>query len=344
MLRKTALAFSIMAANIAETYEVDDVSKKFSATPSIAQELVDAITLEDGFLKLINVVPVDELQGEKVMGSANGIVPKRTNTAVGDRLTTDILNLGSKTFQLYKSEFDVHIKYSTIDSWAKFPNLDEKYGKYVRKQIALGRIMVGWHGTSAATVTDPSTYTMGEDVNKGWFQILRDYNSGAQILDEGATTSQIRIGTGGDYVNLDAAVHDCKQMLNIIHRDASDLVAIIGTDLLAEDKTQLYISQGQTPTEKERIENTAVTRTYAGLPAIKPPSHFPARGIMVTSLDNLSIYYQSSSVRRKIEDNSKRDRIEDFNSLNEGYVIEDEEKAAAFEFENVKLYNGTAWV
>jgi P2 family phage major capsid protein len=344
MLKKTALAFGIMLAHIAQTYETENPGKQFAATPSVAQELQDAITLESDFLEMINVVPVDDVTGEKVMGSANGIIPKRTDTDTTDRTTTAALNLDGKIYTLFKSEFDVHIKFSTIDSWAKFPDLSDRYGRYVRKQIALGRIMVGWHGTSAAAVTNPAVNTLGEDANIGWFQILRDYNGGAQLFDQGATPGEIRIGAGGDFENLDSAVHAAKQMLHITHRHSNDLVAIIGDDLLAQDKAQLYAAQGQKPTEKERLENAAVTRTYGGIPAIKPPAHFPGRGLMITSLDNLSIYYQATSVRRKIEENAKRDRVEDFNSLNEGYVIEDEEKAAAFEFANVVLpATGGTW-
>ena len=89
----------------------------------------------------------------------------------------------------------------------------------------------------------------------------------------------------------------------------------------------------------------AVSGTYGGLSTIKPPAHFPPRGLMVTSLDNLSIYYQDTSVRRSVADNPKRKRVEDLSSANEGYVIEDETKAAMFEPANVKLPGpGSTWV
>ncbi len=50
-----------------------------------------------------------------------------------------------------------------------------------------------------------------------------------------------------------------------------------------------------------------------------------------TSLDNLSIYYQEGARRRQIVDNPKRDRIENFESSNDAYVVENYGKAALIE-------------
>ncbi|MCX2834467.1 phage major capsid protein, P2 family [Microbulbifer thermotolerans] len=343
MQPKTKKLFGAMLAAMASTYGVASVSEAFSVEPTIAQELQDKIVESDAFLREINVVPVDEIKGEKVIGSAAGLVPKRTNTDANDRQTSDVLSLGSKLYELFHTEFDTHIKWSTIDAWAKFPDFQERYGKWVRKAIALARIRVGWVGTSAAAVTDPEANPNGEDVNKGWLQLLREYKEGAQWFD-GTTGTQeageIRIGKGGDFENLDATVHAVKQMINPLHRGAKDLVAIVGEELVAEEKAALYKAMGQTPTEKERIEKEVVSKVYAGLPLKTDVPFFPARGILITSLDNLSIYYQTDSWRRQVQDNPKRCRVEDYNSVNEGYVIEDEEKAAGVEFAKVKLPDG----
>ena len=138
-------------------------------------------------------------------------------------------------------------------------------------------------------------------------------------------SGKVTLGNGGDYANLDALVHDTKQLVDERLREGGDLVAIIGSDLLASDKAKLYSKQGDTPTEKERIELSQVISTYGGLPAYSVP-HFPVNAVLVTSFDNLSIYYQDSSWRKQTVDNPKRSRIEDYNSRNEGYVIEQLEK------------------
>ena len=50
---------------------------------------------------------------------------------------------------------------------------------------------------------------------------------------------------------------------------------------------------------------------------------FPAGVLKVTTLDNLSIYFQEGARRRAIQDNPKRDRIENYESSNDAYVVED---------------------
>ncbi|STW05273.1 phage major capsid protein [Klebsiella grimontii] len=59
-----------------------------------------------------------------------------------------------------------------------------------------------------------------------------------------------------------------------------------------------------------------------GLQAVRAPS-FPANAVLITHLDNLSIYWQEDTRRRSVIDNPKRDRIENFESVNEAYVVED---------------------
>ncbi|MGY1893666.1 P2 family phage major capsid protein, partial [Pseudomonas sp. SDT291_1_S447] len=76
-----------------------------------------------------------------------------------------------------------------------------------------------------------------------------------QVLKEGKAAGKVTLGLDGDYANLDALMHDTKQMVDERLRDGGDLIAIIGSDLLAADKAKLYAKQGDVPTEKERIED-----------------------------------------------------------------------------------------
>jgi hypothetical protein len=117
----------------------------------------------------------------------------------------------------------------------------------------------------------------------------------------------------------------------------SNLVALIGADLIAQEKAALYAAVGGKPTEKAML-NASLT-TFGGL-SWDTPSNFPARGLVITSYDNISIYRQSDSWRRQIVDNPKKDQVEDYNSRNEGYVIETPEKFVAVEFANVKVPDG----
>jgi len=324
-----AKMYAQLQVAIAESYGVDLSCKMFSVEPTIAQELNEAITAKSDFLQRINIVPVTEIKGQKVFLGVSGPVTGRTNTTTKDRVAKDASALDSTLYELSSTESDVGLPYAKIDAWAKFPDFHQRYSAAVQKQIALDRIMVGFHGTHAAPDTDIAQFPMLQDVNKGWLQIAREQIP-QQVLKEGKVAGKVTLGVGGDYANLDALVHDTKQMVDERLRDGGDLVAIIGSDLLAADKAKLYSKQGDVPTEKERIEEAQVIATYGGLPSFSVP-FFPVNGIVVTSFDNLSIYFQDSSWRKQTVDNPKRSRVEDFNSRNEGYVIEQLEKFAMTE-------------
>jgi P2 family phage major capsid protein len=328
-----AKMYAEMQLAIAETYGVPLSSKMFSVEPSITQELNDAITAKADFLQRINVIPVTEIKGEKVFVGVSGPVTGRTNTKTTDREAKDASALENSTYELSSTESDVGLPYAKIDAWAKFPDFHQRYSAAVQKQIALDRIMVGFHGVKAAAQTDIEAYPMLQDVNKGWLQQLRE-QAPQQVLKEGKAAGKVTLGLDGDYANLDALVHDTKQMVDERLRDGGDLIAIIGSDLLAADKAKLYAKQGDVPTEKERIEDAQVIATYGGLPSFSVP-FFPVNAVLVTSWDNLSIYFQDSSWRKQTVDNPKRSRVEDYNSRNEGYVIEQLEKIALTE--NVEL-------
>lgn len=330
---KGAKKYAELQEAIAETYGVERASKMFSVEPSVAQELNDSITAKADFLERINVVPVSEIKGEKVFIGVNGPVTGRTNTKTTDREAKDSSALENTTYELVDTQSDVGLPYAKIDAWAKFPDFQERYSAAVQKRIAQDRIVIGFHGTSAATQTDLAANPKLQDVNKGWLQQLRE-QAPQQVLKEGTVAGKVTLGVGGDYANLDALVHDTKQMVDEILREDGDLVAIIGSDLLAADKAKLYTKQGDTPTEKERIEDAQVIATYGGLPAFSVPN-FPVDAVLVTSWDNLSIYFQDSSWRKQTVENPKRSRVEDYNSRNEGYVIEQLEKIALTE--NVEL-------
>ena len=329
------LKFSTLALAIASTYAVASVHEEFNVTPTHAQTLNEKITLSSAFLQRINVLAVTEIKGEKVMIGVNGTVTGRINTSTNDRVARDVLGLDGIGYELFDTQSDVALKYATIDAWSKFPDFAQKYAAAVQKQIGLDRIMIGWNGTSVAPNTDRTANPLLQDVNKGWMQIVRE-QAPQQILVEGATAGKIQVGAGGDYANLDALVFDVSLMIDEEFRDGGDLVAIIGRDLLAYDKGKLYAAQGDKPTEKERIEMAQVIATYGGLPSFTCP-HFPSKGVVVTSWDNLSIYFQDSSWRRQIVQNPKRSQVEDYNARNEGYVVEQLGKFAGIEAANVEF-------
>ncbi|MGC9744409.1 phage major capsid protein, P2 family [Pseudomonas sp. P1B16] len=332
--KRAAAEYLQLQDDLAEAYSIDDATRTFAVEPTHAQELNEQITERVEFLGRINVIGVTEIKGEKVLLGLSGPATSRTDTDLNDREPRHLLDLQNNFYELFHTETDVALKFATIDAWSKFPEFARKYLEAVQKRIALDRILIGWNGTHAAKQTNITNYPLLQDVNKGWLQIAREQIP-EQVLKPTDPAVKIKVGKGGDYENLDAAVHDVKQMIDPVFRDEGDLIAIIGSDLLAHDKGKLYAAQGQTPTEKERIEDAQVIATYGGLPAFLIP-FFPAKGILVTSWANLSIYFQDTSWRRHLLENPKRSRVEDYNGRNEGYVIEQLGKFAYLESDGVE--------
>jgi P2 family phage major capsid protein len=329
MRDNTKQLFAAMSEAMAQTYGVPSVDKAFAATPTMEQRLVDAITLTSDFLSKINTPMVVQQTGEVIFGGVSGTVTSRTDTSTAaERVPKDTLSLNNMLYNCVKTEVDIAITYKQMDAWAKFADFESRIVNWALNQMALDMLAIGFTGTSVA-----ATSTSLLDVNKGWLQVLKE-GLPSNYLTQGATANQIKIGATGDYKNLDHMVSDIRNLVDEEYRDDGDLVAIIGRDLLANDKSRLYIAQGNTPTEKQRVEMAQTIQTYGGLPAY-PVAKFPAKGLLITSFSNLSIYTQEGSVRRAMLDNPKKDRIEHYNSRNEAYVVERLGKAAAIEAANV---------
>ena len=300
------------------------VGQHYTATPTVAQTIYNKV-VEDGnpFLQQINVLPVSEIKGQKVGLSLSNRVASRTDTSgAGERTPKHLAATDAKGYELFPTEFDVALKYALIDSWSKFPDFAARYMTLVRQAIGNDMLQTGWTGTSAAAATNIGTYPLLQDLNIGWLQLIRSFNSGSQRVI-GTGPSPISLGpTSGVFKTLDGLAHDAKQRLPIYFREHPDLVLLVASDIIAHQQETYYETNGNKPVEKAAI-NGMITRAYAGLPSIVP-AFLPAGTLMITTLKNLSIYYQDSSVRRLQKDKPEKNEVQDFNSVNLGYVVEDE--------------------
>ncbi|WP_289283317.1 MULTISPECIES: phage major capsid protein, P2 family [unclassified Methylophaga] len=318
----TARGFGLQPGN-------PSAGQHYAATPTVAQTIYNKI-IEDGnpFLRQINgAVPVAELKGEKVGMFLSGRVASRTDTTgSGERVPKHLADTDSKGYECFKTEFDVAIKYALIDAWAKFPDFASRYMQLVRQAIGNDMLTIGWHGTSVSTNSDINANPNLEDMNIGWLQKIRDFNGGSQHL--AAATNEVVLGSA-DFKNLDVLAHEARQMLPIYHRNRDDLVFIVGSDILSSQEGTYYETNGNTPTEKAMLSGR-ITKAYGNMPTMYAP-FFPEGKVLVTPLKNLSIYVQDSSVRRLQKDKPEKDEVQDFNSANQGYVVEDEELTAFIE-------------
>lgn len=353
MERNTEVKLNAYVQKVAEQNDVTDATQKFNVTPYGTQKIIAQIRESNWFLGKINIVPVKNQKGESIGLGVTGMIASRTDTkGEGKRTPKDYSSMGAMPYMCEQTNFDTAVRYAKLDAWAHHKNFNTLLSKATRDQIDANKITIGWYGEKVAANTDANANPNGEDVNKGWYQAMRDHNSERLITEVVDGSNVIRIGEGGDgsagkekgdFINLDLAVLETKNLLHDACENDGNLVAIIGSDLLAYDKAKFYEAHGNTPSEKGKIQEMQVIGTYGGLPAVKVPG-FPSTGIIVTSYDNLSIYIQEGSVRRSTgKKNDEKDQVENFESMNMAYVLEEKGKAAAMEFKNVKLWIKGAW-
>ena len=293
---------------------------KFNVQPAVEQKLEQAIVEKAEFLGQINVVGVRDLEGEKVAVGANGPIARRTNTDENDRQTKSVVSLDNGRYRCEKTEFDTHLRWSTLDAWSSQPNFQKLVNAAVTTQIARDRLMIGFNGERAAAESNPAENPMLEDMNIGWLKHIQTSKADAAL-------NGVTYGEGGDFKGLDALVYSARhELIEPWHRNDTSLVAIMGSGLLV-DKNVAAIDANDAPTERAALQNLMLNNLIGTLRPYLVP-FFPSDAILITSLKNLSIYYQRGSRRRYIKANPKRDRLEDFQSINEAYVVEDFDKVA----------------
>lgn len=323
---KTRKLFNSYTDDIASSNGFEFVkNESIQYTPNRQQLLFASLGENADFLSRVNHVLVDAQLGEKIGLGVNRPIAGRTNTDQGERKTRYLGDLDGDQYHCQQTNFDTHISYSLMDSWSHTGNFSKLYISQVMKQIARDSLMVGWHGEIAAPETDFMANPLLQDVNIGWLEKVRQkqpkrfmgYDS------EGIETAEeFKLGEGGNYGSLDALVFD--MIINLLdewHQGADDLVVIVGREIWVNHGLTL-MSNSVLPTERNALNTWFAAQTVAGLPCVMPP-FFPKRGVVVTSYSNLSIYHQIDTLRRTIIDNPKRDRIEDFISENQAYVVED---------------------
>jgi P2 family phage major capsid protein len=300
---------------------VADATHKFTVAPTVQQTLEKKIQESSAFLSSINVMPVNDQEGEKLGLGVGGPIAGTTDTTKQDRVTTDPGTVDAQGYRCEQTNYDTHITYAKMDAWAKFPNFQTLLRDAIVQRCALDRIMIGFNGVKRAATSDKATNPLLQDVNVGWLQHYR-HTAPKRVLDHGKAEGKVTLGVDGDYANLDALVFDAvSSLLEPWYQEDTQLVVICGRKLL-HDKYFPIVNATQPPTERIAADLIMSQKRIGNLPAVRVPS-FPPNALMVTRLDNLSVYYQEGARRRTIVDNAKRDRVENYESSNDAYVVED---------------------
>lgn len=335
MRNATRIAFTALAAQIALVNGVASATEKFNVAPTVQQTLEKATQESSAFLKAINIIGVDEQQGEALLAGVNGPVASRTNTGAGNRRNpSNVAEMSKDSYNCVQTNFDTSFPYALLDAWAKFPEFQVLLTNAIVERQALDRIMIGFNGIAVAASTDRTANPLLQDVNKGWLQKIRE-GAEDRVLDEGKVAGKVTVGAtkiikvagvdteiSGDYQTLDGVVFDAVQMLDPWHRSRPDLVVLVSRDLM-HDKLLKAVEKGSASNQEENAAQEIVSRArLGGLPVVDAP-FLPAGTVLVTFLKNLSIYWQEGARRRHLKDEPEFDRIADYQSSNDAYVIED---------------------
>jgi len=304
------------------------------------------------FLGLINIENVPQQSGQTLALESTRPIASRTDTSGGTRRNpSDPTDNGeSNTYNCLQTNFDWSRRYDKLDAWRHKPDFERLLAMAILKQQGRDLIMAGWNGTSRAATTDIVTYPLLQDLAEGWLHKIRT-TAPAQVFDDGnltvhsdgsnddalkaifvkadATLYDANLDnaiTGeADYSSLDALVLDAKRMMPEWHRRDTELVVIVGADLVDDKLFSIAQNTGATATEVEATDRILrSTKTLGGLPAVQVP-YFPANAVLITRLDNLSIYNQEGTRRRRLVDEPDYDRIANYESVNMDYVVEDYE-------------------
>ncbi|WP_370557811.1 phage major capsid protein, P2 family [Edwardsiella tarda] len=338
MRKNTRFKFNQYLTRVAELngVAVDDLKNKFAVEPSVTQTLITSVQDTSEFLTRINMVPVDEQEGEKIGLGVTGSIASTADTDGGTgRATADFMALASRKYRCEQVNFDFHIRYNTLDLWARYQDFQLRLRDAIAKRMGLDYIMAGFNGTSRAATSNRKTNPLLQDVAVGWLQKMRN-EAPKRVLDKitnpagEVVSAVVRIGANGDYENLDAAVMNATDtLLDPWHSEDPELVVICGRKLLA-DKYFPLVNKKQDNSEAMAADVIVSQKRIGNLPAVRVP-YFPDNALMVTRLDNLSIYVMDRSHRRHIDENAKFDRVENYESLKIDYVVEDYGCAAMIE-------------
>ncbi|MDR3300888.1 MAG: phage major capsid protein, P2 family [Candidatus Accumulibacter sp.] len=330
MRNPTRQKYNAYLTRLAALNHVGSAIEKFNVDSSIQQTLETKIQESSDFLTQVNNIGVTEQSGQKVGLGIGSTIASTTDTTAADRVPSDPTTLDGQGYFCAQTNFDTVVKYAKLDAWAKFPDFQVRLRDAILRRQALDVMTIGFNGTSRAATSDRDANPLLQDVNIGWLQRIREDAPERRMVEVVGGSNAINVYAGGDYENLDALVFDLvNELIDPWYREDTNLVTILGRALFA-DKYFPLINAPNPPTEKIAADLIVSQKRVGGLQAVRAP-YFPPDALLITRLDNLSRYYQEGARRRALIDNPKRDQIENYESSNDAYVVEDYGLAALAE-------------
>lgn len=291
----------------------------YDLMPEHEQHFLKSLS-HNSFFGLINLV-----RSQFAVGDCLGVqvpMPSTTDTDTRERSPERGYIVPRQRFNCEQINIDSFINYAKLDALADYLDTDfeSELNNALDKQTLFSLLMVGFNGTSRSPTSDPTTHKLAEDVKKGWLQQLKEQRP-SQIIN-GAT-----VGDGKQYKTLNALVKAGLAKLQDPYKNSADLIAVCGRNILADYPINVVYSDFDTD-HSPRI--TISQKQIGGLKAIGVP-YFPENGILITRLDNLSLYVHTGTIRRMLNNNPAKDRLDTFFSMCLDFIIEDYNAAALIE-------------
>ncbi|MCA6222736.1 phage major capsid protein, P2 family [Photorhabdus antumapuensis] len=310
------------AVGLAQTYGIEDISRYFALADPKETALRSALLESVEFLSMITCADVDHLSGQVVSVGNPGLFTGRKKDGRFMRKT----GVDGNKYNLVETDSGAALRWDLLSIWANSGNENEFFQRmqeFTNQSFALDMIRIGFNGKRVAEDTDPEANPNGEDVNRGWHQIAKEWNDGKQVI-----MTPVKLDERGDFRSLDAMASD---LINTCipqqFRHDPRLIVLVGADLVAAEQHRLYQAADK-PTEK--IAAQMLSSSIAGRPAMIPP-FIPGKRMTVTMLPNLQILTQRNTRQRKAAFEDDRKQFENKYLRNEGYALEEPELYAAYD-------------
>lgn len=310
-------------------------NKKYFSVSEPSENLLRVAMLESGWLmKNITLSDVITERGDSISLGDNSL---HTGRAMEGRFSKNTKIEGTP-YLLEETDTCASISYEQMSLIANSGRGDQEHftnvmSDFFGKAVSLDMLRIGFNGEFAGFPTQPDVYTKGQDVNKGWHTIAKEFNDGSQVI-----TDEFTLGDSGDFPHLDALANYL--IMNKIpeeFREDPRLVVLVGSELASITRTRLFNGA-------DRSSDIAASQTLlssvAGRFALVPP-FMPGRRLAVTTLDNLHIYTQKNTRRFRAEFIDDRSVYEHSYWRNEGYGLGNAFLYAAADEASIKLSENT---
>ncbi|MBH9537883.1 phage major capsid protein, P2 family [Novosphingopyxis sp. YJ-S2-01] len=306
-------------------------ARSFAVDPTVQQQLLDRIQQSDlGLFAKFNNILVNEIKGEKIfMGTSGKVVASTTDTDVNERKPVSPIELADDQYECTVTDWDTIIKFAFLDSWAKFPDFEARIGRWLVRAQVEDRLKIAFNGTHRAATSNRDANPLGQDVNKGWLQHIREQAPAQNITEIQGGSGKVTYGAGGDYRSIDQLVLEAyHDVISQPYRASGNIVCFISEGLLSDRHFKLV---DQDKPSEEIAADQIIQTARVGTRPVEIVPWFPEGTILLTSHENLSRYEQEGSRRRKIEQAPQRRGFVNWESFNEAFVVEEYGKAALIE-------------